>query len=690
MSILGFRPSWPWPAKKSRLITDLLLVLIVTIVAGLLTTLVSPFDQLQSLIRDSRFQNLSIILIAISGSLTWFSCRRLIDAPRELAARKGADAELRQGTERFRIVFEEGPLGMAVVGQDYRFIKANSRLREMVGYSEEELTSLTFPEITHPDDIDKDVNLAQRLFSGEIPHCSIEKRYIKKNKEILWANLTVSVVRDEGGKPAYAVALIEDFTERRRTEEILQFVVQGTSGTIGEDFLRSIVRNLAAALKVHFAFVSELRDPHKKKIQLRALWRGTEFGENFEYNIEGTPCEHVMGKELACYPNNVQRLFPHDLWLQEADVESYLAIPLFDGDRKALGHLGVMHTRPLEDTSLAEYVLRIFAARCSAELERKRAEIALQQEKENYRRVVENINDALMVDDCDGRVLFANHKFLELFGLAEADTANLRLEDYVAPEWRSKLREYHSKRVDGGAVPELFEYEGLRKDGTRRWLEVAVSQVLARDSIVGTQSLIRDITERKELQRQILEISEQEKRRLGSDLHDGIGQQLTGIAFMVKSLEKDLSEKPTHSSDKVAEIVETVNDAISVTRGVARGLYSVSLEEGGLRCAFEDLAAQIEKMFNISCQLQLPQDVQPLIRDKSAANHLFRITQEAVHNAAKHGRAKHISIDLCRRKDEMVLELKDDGVGLQISRMTGGGTAVTCTLPDRLTEQREL
>jgi len=126
---------------------------------------------------------------------------------------------LLRNEEHFHKIFEEGPLGMAIIGLDYRFVKVNIKLCQMLGYTEQELTGLTFLDITHTDDIDMDVKLAHQVFIGEIPYYNIEKRYIKKNREILWINLTASVIRDESGKPLYGLAMIEDITDHKILHE---------------------------------------------------------------------------------------------------------------------------------------------------------------------------------------------------------------------------------------------------------------------------------------------------------------------------------------------------------------------------------------------------------------------------------------------------------------------------------------
>ena len=141
--------------------------------------------------------------------------------------------------------------------------------------------------------------------------------------------------------------MINDITERKQAEEALRLLVEGTAST-GEEFFRQLARSLAAALHVKFAFVSELADPDGSKLRLLSFWAGTEFGETFEYATEDTPCEEVICKGLALYPDGVQEHFPKDVWLSEAGVESYLAIPLFDSVGNPLGHMGVMHDQPLE------------------------------------------------------------------------------------------------------------------------------------------------------------------------------------------------------------------------------------------------------------------------------------------------------------------------------------------------------
>jgi two-component system cell cycle sensor histidine kinase/response regulator CckA len=139
----------------------------------------------------------------------------------DVTERKRVEEELRESEERFRRVFEEGPIGLALVGRDFHFLKVNRALCQMVGYSEEALLEMSFPDITHPDDLASDLGLAEGLFRGELPFFKLQKRYIKKDGGIIWANLTGSVIHDRDGEPRYGLGMIEDITDFKRAEEEL-------------------------------------------------------------------------------------------------------------------------------------------------------------------------------------------------------------------------------------------------------------------------------------------------------------------------------------------------------------------------------------------------------------------------------------------------------------------------------------
>ena len=238
--------------------------------------------------------------------------------------------------------------------------------------------------------------------------------------------------------------------------------------------------------------------------------------------------------------------------------------------------------------------------------------------------------------------------------------------------------------------------------GRVRQLEVRITRNGPNEVLV----LVRDVTDRQLLEKEILEIANQEQIRIGQDLHDGLGQHLTGITFLTRALERKLSAREIPEAAEAAEIGRLVIQALSQTRNLARGIFPVELESSGLVAAFHELAGTVEELFQISCVVECPNDA-PLA-DQSVANHLFRFAQEAVNNSVKHGKASCVAIRLRRAEQQLILSISDNGVGLpkqgiklkglglrimgyRAQKLGGtldlespatGGTSVTCTIPD--------
>jgi PAS domain S-box-containing protein len=223
------------------------------------------------------------------------------------------------------------------------------------------------------------------------------------------------------------------------------------------------------------------------------------------------------------------------------------------------------------------------------------------------------------------------------------------------------------------------------------------------------QTLHEEIRRRRQLEREILDVSEREQRRIGQDLHDGLCQMTTATAMMSEGLHRDLADRSlsqeARTAHRITELIQAIGDE---ARRLSRGLSPVTLEADGLTLALEELAISTTKLFHIPCRLRCAAPV--LIADHIAAIHLFRIAQEAVNNAVRHGKPQRIEVGLQRNRAGLVLTVTDDGrglpshipsgcgMGLHVMRyradMVGGtirfergpkrGTTVTCLMPSRV------
>jgi len=262
-----------------------------------------------------------------------------------------------------------------------------------------------------------------------------------------------------------------------------------------------------------------------------------------------------------------------------------------------------------------------------------------------------------------------------------------------------------------GADTISFENRYACRDGTYRWLEWDARSVAGRGEIYATA---RDITYRKQLQQEILEIADREQERLGRDLHDGLCQTLAGIAALSATLSRHLAcpgatastaEGTMAVAGLSAEITQLLNAAIGEARDLARALGPVGLDQAGLDGALSALAVNVQRMFRVRCAFLGDRALARLPRE--IESHLFRIAQQAVNNAVAHGHPDRIDISLGSTERDGLLSVRDNGVGvpeerpslegiglhtmaqrarliggrLEVQRQPGGGTAVICVFP---------
>ena len=213
---------------------------------------------------------------------------RALREAEERTERKRTEEALRESEERFRATFEQAAVGIAHVDPDGRWLRVNQRLCDIVGYSREELLEKTFQDITHPDDLDSDIEKVHQLLAGEISTYSMEKRYFKKDGSIVWINLTVSPLREPSGEIKYFIAAIEDITERKQAEEALQEVREAERQRIAQDLHDGVLQDLTYVLAETQLIHATSKDPeldHRLKRSIEALKRTGQELRRAVYNL---------------------------------------------------------------------------------------------------------------------------------------------------------------------------------------------------------------------------------------------------------------------------------------------------------------------------------------------------------------------------------------------------------------------
>lgn len=277
--------------------------------------------------------------------------------------------------------------------------------------------------------------------------------------------------------------------------------------------------------------------------------------------------------------------------------------------------------------------------------------------------IVQNSEDAIVSTTIDQTILSWNRGAEKLFGYPAEEMIGSSLFLLVPPDQTQQLKEVRTKIIFGESV-EIYETARRHKDGTLRNVSVKVSPIHNQENKTVTVSAIyRDITAQKQLEKAVLEISAQERRRVGHELHDGLGQHLAGMAFKAKVLEQDLAELESPLTAEAKKIVELTNEAMQQTRQLASGFDPVEIEVGGLPTALEKFAQQIARSHRVGCNFSCNE--QQLNLDKQINLALFRIAQEATNNALRHGHARQINITLHAIDSQLTMTIRDDGKGFK-------------------------
>jgi PAS domain S-box-containing protein len=294
------------------------------------------------------------------------------------------------------------------------------------------------------------------------------------------------------------------------------------------------------------------------------------------------------------------------------------------------------------------------------------AEMALEEQRVLLSTLIENLPDVVYAIDRDERLTIANRALLELVKQPRSGVLGRRLGEFIElADTNEEGESIDAQLLRTGRSQTDRERAVVGKNGSLRWW--LTSKIPLREQATGTVAGLvctsRDVSSRKELEQEILEISNREQRRLGSDLHDGLGQELTGLSLLLKSLEVQMTRESPSYLPQLSKITELLAHTIQSTRSLARGLAPVNLERGGLPEALRHLAARCTDMYSLNCRfddrtLRLPE------LDEGSATHLYRIAQEATTNAARYARCKSVQIELRSTPRKLHLSITDDGIGL--------------------------
>jgi PAS domain S-box-containing protein len=410
---------------------------------------------------------------------------------------------------------------------------------------------------------------------------------------------------------------LRDSEERLRA--ILDTAVEGII-TIDE---RGIIESANAAAQKIFGYEEEELIGRNVSVLMPNPYRREHDGYLANYAQTGRPRIIGIGREVLGQRKD-GTVFPMDLSVSEVELENQ----------------------------------RLFTGFVRDISQRKQSETASRQ----LAAIVENSGDAIISKNLEGIIATWNQGAQALFGYSQEEMIGKSILTIIPPS-RHAEEQHILQQVREGKRITHYETIRQRKDGSLVDVSLTVSPIKdAEGRIVGVSKITRDISERRRLEQEVLEISERERRGIGHTLHDGLSQHLAGIELMSRALEQKLAKRSKAEAVQAAKIAEHVRDAIGQTRMVARGLSPVSIESNGLMSALQELATTVSRMFGIECRFECPEPI--LIGDNTVATHLYRIVQEAINNGVKHGKTKKMEIRMLRDDSGLVqLSVTDWGKG---------------------------
>ena len=354
---------------------------------------------------------------------------RLLALSRDVTQHRMNEVALREAVQVNREIIEGAAEGIIVYDSELRYQLFNPFMERLTGKRAEELLGKIATEV-FPRLIPSGIEAAlKRALQGEV--VQVADALVPKHSadgHDVWESCSFAPHRDAQGKIVGVVGLVRDVTERHLAEETFRSIVVGTASATGSDFFPSLVRHMASALRVRYAFITDCDD--QKHAKALAFWNGDRFGENFDFDIADTPCMKVLHGEVCHYKEDLQSLFPLDKGLADWGAESYLGVPMLDRAGRVIGHIAILDDKPMDRDPRAVDLVKIFAARAAAELKRQRAEAELQaalEQVQSLQRKLEAENVYLQEE------ISKEHNFEEIVGNSRALVEVLRRVETVAP-----------------------------------------------------------------------------------------------------------------------------------------------------------------------------------------------------------------------------------------------------------------
>lgn len=556
---------------------------------------------------------------------------------RDITDKLQAQEALRISEERYRRIFDEGVLGMAISDKQLHFIKVNRRLCRMLGYSEKEMKRLTFKDISHPASVSKDIRSIQMMLDGKKASYRTVKRYIRKDGDTIWANTHVNFIRGGNGQPDFFQTMVEDITTQKTAEIKLQ---------INAAKYRGLYDSISDGI-VRF------------DLQGKFLECNSSFRKMLGYSMKG------LGKLSYYQVTSEKNRTVQDVRLKEQVLKrGYTGIYEENFIKKDGGELSCEARLWLTRDSQGEPesvwgVIRDVT-------KRKLTEAALQSSEAKYRGLYDSIKDGIEMTDVHGRFVESNKAYQEMLGYTDKELRNMTYHDITPEKWRDVELDILSNQLLKQGFSGEYEKEYIRKDGTI--FPVSSRLWMIRDGKghpIGSWGIVRDITERKKIERL--------KDDFASLASHQLRTPLTGTKWLVETIQdgqlgpltqkqKEYVDNIYQTNERMIQLVSDMLDVIHLESGkvaFAREPVSVCEVLDNLIVMLKTAAEKRQVKIVVDCgRLHSPK----IIAD---SKRLQTVLECLVSNAIEYSpTGKGVFVEVVEEPETVSFIVKDSGIGI--------------------------
>jgi len=454
-----------------------------------------------------------------------------------------------------------------------------------------------------------------------------------------------------------------DITVQKKYEDVIHLVADETSGIIGELFFDVLLTNIAKILNVDYAILGRFSNRNNAVINTFSACKNGFIIDDFELSFENTVFKDQISKEILLYQGEENSDENEVITVLGEEVRSFASVPLFDKNQDAIGVLVILTKKALQLPDLVIDLIKIFSIRAATELERSISDKKIQESEKKFKNIFQSSADSIVITNFEHEIIEANETFHKRFGL---NGEKAYLIGFMHHNDKAKYESSFVELLQSEKVYNPIEIKMLNPKLEIRIYEI-ISKVIEYQGDKSVLSILRDITERKEMQLQILntiiDTEEKERKRFSQDLHDGLGPMLSTIKLYINQLEdKDLKKKAR--IDMIHQSTEMIDEAIATAKDISNNLMPSVIRDFGLIAAIETFCQKINVVELID--VYFDPNVTSKGFNKTVEIVLYRIVKELINNTIKYAQAQHINITLNERNNKLQMLYEDDGIGFDV------------------------